>query len=104
MRKMVIAASVLAAGVAGLTACSTTDEVFEDTFTEAEEADSVVVTGQRNAKADLAYAASPLMRMARPPEPQITEQYEETDPNPVKLASEEPVSTFPLTSTLPPIR
>lgn len=27
-------------------------------------------------------------------EPQITEQYEETDPNPVKLTSEEPVSTF----------
>ncbi len=32
--------------------------------------------------------------LAPTPEPQITEQYEEADPNPIKLVSEEPVSTF----------
>ncbi|WP_425410464.1 vWA domain-containing protein [Hyphococcus sp.] len=88
MRIFIISAGALAAG---LVACTTSDEAFVDDFSPAAE-DVAVVTASREAKAGMAYAASPLMRPA--PEPQITEQYEKTDPNPVKLASEEPVSTF----------
>jgi Ca-activated chloride channel family protein len=90
MRNLAIAASLLAIGLA---ACTTSDAPNLDTTAEAEEADSIVVTGARTRKDGFA-SMSPLMRMAPPPEPQITEQYEETDPNPVKLVSEEPVSTF----------
>lgn len=92
MRNLAIAASLLAIGLA---ACTTSDAPNIDSTAEAEEADSVVVTGarlQRSATAGVAYA--PQAMMVLPPEPQITEQYEKTDPNPVKLVSEEPVSTF----------
>lgn len=90
MRNLLLAALPLAA----LAACVTSQPTMDD---YAQESDAIVVTGSRvsrEAAAKGAYASAPLMRMAPPPEPQITEQYEETDPNPVKLTSEEPVSTF----------
>ncbi|WDI32746.1 VWA domain-containing protein [Hyphococcus flavus] len=99
MQKMnLMAACALAAG---LLACTTGSEPQID-VTEAED-DTVVVTGSRvqgaklNSSSPLGAVANesyarPVMRPA--PEPQITEQYDETDPNPVKLVSEEPVSTF----------
>jgi len=81
---------------AALAACTTADDAPIDRLAEEAEADSIVVTGGRATSADFknGYASAPLMRMAPPPAPQITEQYEETDPNPVKLTTEEPVSTF----------
>lgn len=57
-------------------------------------ADSITVTAERT-RGGLAYAAAKAPALYLPaPDPRITEQYEKTDPNPVKLASEEPVSTF----------
>ncbi len=41
-----------------------------------------------------AYAAAPPPPMMMAPEPEFRDKYEDVDPNPVKLASEEPVSTF----------
>ncbi|MBT8472486.1 MAG: VWA domain-containing protein [Marinicaulis sp.] len=92
--------SSLLAGVAtfALVACtSTTDKPDVDVVdAEADIAqESVAVTGNSvvmRQKALGAYASSPAMMP--PPDPQITEEYPETDPNPVKLVSEEPVSTF----------
>ncbi len=90
MRNLLLAALPFAA----LAACVTSQPAMDD---YAQDSDAIVVTGSRvsrEAAAKGAYASAPLLRMAPPPEPQITEQYEETDPNPVKLTSEEPVSTF----------
>ncbi len=89
---------VAAAGVAifAAWACTTSERPAVDVVEETE-ADSYVVAGPpptrnlANKTAGLAYAPSARML---PPEPQITEQYEDVDPNPVKLASKEPVSTF----------
>ncbi|MEX6632717.1 vWA domain-containing protein [Hyphococcus lacteus] len=80
--------------VAGLMACSTQPEIVEENISPQE--DRVVVNAGRTQFAPMGKvsgimgAPSPMMM----PDPQITEQYEETDPNPVKLTSEEPVSTF----------
>jgi Ca-activated chloride channel family protein len=43
---------------------------------------------------DYAAAAPPPPAMMMAPEPEFRDQYEDVDPNPVKLTSEEPVSTF----------
>ncbi len=92
MRKIAIAALFTAAGLAGLASCTTSnDAVLYDEAAENE----VMVTAsrlRRDAKLGGVAAYAPLM-MARPQQA-ITEQYEQTDPNPVKLTSEEPVSTF----------
>ncbi|MBB41156.1 MAG: hypothetical protein CMF01_13840 [Hyphomonas sp.] len=40
------------------------------------------------------YAAAPPPPMMMAPEPEFRDKYEDVDPNPVKLTSEEPVSTF----------
>lgn len=92
--RMIVAVMTTAAVLAS---CSTDNEVseeFSEEFATEAMADSVV-TGPRirkqGAVSGLAYA--PQLSIIAP-EPQITEQYEETDPNPVKLTSEEPVSTF----------
>ncbi len=77
------------AAALGLWACTTQQGPYIE-GAEEKELDTIIVTGQRLSAAD--YAAAPVM--APPPEPQITEQYEDHDPNPVKLTSEEPVSTF----------
>lgn len=80
--------------VGGLMACSTQPEVVDENLAPQE--DRVVVNTSRTQFAPMSKmsgvmgAPSPMMM----PGPQITEQYEETDPNPVKLTSEEPVSTF----------
>ena len=82
MRK--IAASLIA--TIGLNACMAT---APDMAEEAEN-DMVIVTGSRASVAQLAYGGA----IYPPPEPQITERYEDVDPNPVKLTAKEPVSTF----------
>ncbi|MFC2951220.1 von Willebrand factor type A domain-containing protein [Marinicaulis aureus] len=95
--KMRLLAAVSAGAMLLIAACSTTDEAFEDQFAEAEESDTVIVTAQKMQgpqPGSMAFASVARPMMAPPPEPAITEQYEETDPNPVKLTSEEPVSTF----------
>lgn len=71
-----------------LAGCTTEGPYSEDVAAEAE---AIAVTGVRYSKAGF---ANDMALHAPSPQPQITEQYEETDPNPVKLASEEPVSTF----------
>jgi Ca-activated chloride channel family protein len=86
----------LSAAAAILVACAT-EEPPTPLDGLAEEADSdsmIVVTGSRvrEEKAGMSLAYGPPAMM--PMQPQITEQYEETDPNPVKLTTEEPVSTF----------
>ncbi|GJL95844.1 MAG: hypothetical protein DHS20C05_22490 [Hyphococcus sp.] len=88
-----------AAGVAALTAWACTTSEGPD-IEVAEEAarDEIMVTGTKRttdfANTTAGVVSAPLMRMPPQPEPQITEQYEDVDPNPVKLASKEPVSTF----------
>ncbi len=81
-----------AAPFAALAACSSAGGPELD----AAEDQSIVVTGSRITadSSRKAYASAPMTGYAPPPQPQITEQYEETDPNPVKLTTEEPVSTF----------
>ena len=80
--------------VGGLMACSTQPEVVDENLALQE--DRVVVNTSRTQFAPMSKmsgvmgAPSPMMM----PGPQITEQYEETDPNPVKITSEEPGSTF----------
>jgi len=84
-----------AAAAAMLAACATHDETQIDTTNAEAAREQIVVTGTLADKS-MAYAASPVagaMYMP-PPDPRITEQYEKTDPNPVKLVTEEPVSTF----------
>ncbi len=90
-----------AAPLLALMACVSQSEAPQD---EAE-ADAIVVTAMRADEAKrerggnyLAAPApmvgyAPSQTMMAPPY-QNTEQYEETDPNPVKLTTEEPVSTF----------
>ena len=51
----------------------------------------VAMTGAKSA-GDYAAAPPPPAMMA--PEPEFRDKYEDVDPNPVKLVSEEPVSTF----------
>jgi Ca-activated chloride channel homolog len=90
MRKFTLLMSIAVVGTAiGLAACTTqSPEPVEKT--EAELAyDAVAVTGKRVRSDGIAYVFS-----APAPELQITEQYENVDPNPVKLASKDPVSTF----------
>jgi len=92
-KRFLAAASLLA-----LAACMTTTKAPQEEM----EADAVVVTATRADKAgrlrgpipgsQMAYAPAPMMTAPQPV--QNTEQYEETDPNPVKLTTEEPVSTF----------
>lgn len=84
MRK--ITASLIAA--VGLNACTATGPDVVD-VEEAKE-DMIVVTGARASVAQLAYGGA----IYPAPEPQITERYEDVDPNPVKLTAQEPVSTF----------
>jgi Ca-activated chloride channel family protein len=59
---------------------------------EARAQQKVTVTGAMSAGDYAAAAPPPPMMMA--PEPEFRDQYEDVDPNPVKLTSEEPVSTF----------
>jgi len=59
---------------------------------EAQAMQGVTVTGRMRSAADYAAAPPPPAMMA--PEPEFRDQYEDVDPNPVKLTSEEPVSTF----------
>ncbi len=54
----------------------------------------VTVTGSMRAADAMAGAPPPPAMMMAPPEPEFRDQYEDVDPNPVKLTSEEPVSTF----------
>ena len=72
----------LAAAFVALAGCYT-PEAEQDVYAE----EAIVVTAARKASAGV-------MAYAPPPEPAIREQYEKTDPNPVKLVTEEPVSTF----------
>lgn len=60
---------------------------------EAQAMQSVTVTGRMRGAADYA-AAPPPPAMMMAPEPEFRDQYEDVDPNPVKLTSQEPVSTF----------
>ncbi len=95
--KMRLLAAASAGAMLLIVACSTTNDAFDDQFSEAEEADTVVVTAQKAQgpqPGSMAFSSLARPMMTPPPEPAITEQYEETDPNPVKLTSEEPVSTF----------
>ena len=88
----------LSAAAAILIACATQEPPAPlDVTAQEAEADALVVTGSsrlmaREAKAGMSYAYAPPPAMTAPP--QNTEQYEKTDPNPVKLVTEEPVSTF----------
>jgi Ca-activated chloride channel family protein len=59
---------------------------------EARAQQKLTVTGAMSAGDYAAAAPPPPMMMA--PEPEFRDQYEDVDPNPVKLTSEEPVSTF----------
>jgi Ca-activated chloride channel family protein len=59
---------------------------------EARAQQKVIVTGAMSAGDYAAAAPPPPMMMA--PEPEFRDQYEDVDPNPVKLTSKEPVSTF----------
>ena len=82
------AVAILAA--ASLAGCSATQPASPP----GAEADAVTVTASR-VRGGPAYATAEAPALFLPaPDPQITEQYEKTDPNPVKLTSEEPVSTF----------
>lgn len=54
--------------------------------------EKVTVTGSMRAADAYAGAMPPAMMPA--PEPEFRDKYEDVDPNPVKLTSEEPVSTF----------
>ncbi|WP_375204692.1 vWA domain-containing protein [Hyphococcus sp.] len=94
MKTSLLPAASAAALIALLASCTTNEPVIEEA-----ESDTVIVTAQKaqgpQPGAVMGFSSPrPSMMMAPPPEPQITEQYEETDPNPVKLVSEEPVSTF----------
>ncbi|MAW81487.1 MAG: hypothetical protein CMI63_14715 [Parvularcula sp.] len=94
MKTSLLPAASAAALIALLASCTTNEPAIEEA-----ESDTVIVTAQKaqgpQPGAVMGFSSPrPSMMMAPPPEPQITEQYEETDPNPVKLVSEEPVSTF----------
>jgi len=54
----------------------------------------VKVTGALRAAEAVAGAPPPAMVMMPAPEPEFRDKYEDVKPNPVKLTSEEPVSTF----------
>ncbi|MEO1241444.1 MAG: VWA domain-containing protein [Pseudomonadota bacterium] len=82
MRK---SATLIIAAV-GLTGCMATGP---DVVEEAE-SDMIVVSGARMKSAQFASGVAGFPA----PDPQITERYEDVDPNPVKLVAEEPVSTF----------
>ena len=75
-------------------ACTTpSDGPDVDPTVDVAKEESVVVTGTRTRRDALA-SPSVAYAMMPSPAPQNTEQYPDTDPNPVKLVSEEPVSTF----------
>ena len=80
-----------AATLAALGACVSEDVGPDVVAAEEAEGDEIVVTSARKLSRQ---AVAGAMAYAPPPEPVITEQYEDVDPNPVKLVSEEPVSTF----------
>lgn len=84
MRKI----SVILIAALGLSSCTTPTQ---NLIAEEEVAtDPIVVTGSRMQSVQMSAGYT----RALPPEPQITEQYEDVDPNPIKLVREEPVSTF----------
>ena len=93
MQKLILAGAALT--VLGLVACTTQQANVEPKEKVEPKVDGLNLEVESLVKGvpvgrDLTSTAL----YAPPPEPQITEQYEETDPNPVKLTSEEPVSTF----------
>lgn len=66
---------------------------------DSSDGDQAIVTGKRIQRGDLnapsAIASVSLgYRQRSAPAPAITEQYEDADPNPVKLAAKDPLSTF----------
>jgi len=96
MRKITLFMSIAVVGTAvGLAACTTPEPSVQDVAEE----DQIVVTGSRLELAQIKSRASSAVYSsgfagAPAPEPQITEQYEDVDPNPIKLAATDPVSTF----------
>ncbi|WP_411819288.1 VWA domain-containing protein [Hyphococcus formosus] len=79
--------------IAALVGCSSDPQKNQELAAD----ENVVVTGKRQyappaAMANMAGYASADRMVA--PAPEVTEQYEDTDPNPIKLTAEEPVSTF----------
>ena len=76
-----------------LGACVTESEPQADIDVAQEAvADQIAVTGKVRTVSAFSGVQSP--GIYPPPEPQITEKYEDVDPNPVKLVSKDPVSTF----------
>ena len=80
-----------------LAGCQSSDDTIESE--EAYAVDEIVVSGARMERQKMLGAPSPALAMMPAPGYQadigpITEQYEETDPNPVKVVSKEPVSTI----------
>ena len=56
--------------------------------------EGIVVTGSRKDSAQQMGGMMPSPVIMAPPEPEFRDQYEDVEANPVKLVSEEPVSTF----------
>lgn len=79
--------------IAMLAACATETEAPREAADEAEIAE-IVVTGSRVKTAGFSPASPVMMPAPAYEQPENTEQYDNGDENPVKLVSEEPVSTF----------